>query len=229
MRMRGGGRATHRPPDRNAGSRRAVIALVATAAAGALLIGGIPAYAYFTASSTGSALSITSGSLAASATGPVTATTTTGATAPAGTVVRPGSAGIVPGLQAQTLTYTVGNTGTARARASLAFRVLTSSIADASAWAAIQPYLVVTAQIGSDPAVAVATTSAGIDQTVTSVASIAGGASTNVVLTFSIPATSGGVDLLRALQASRSTTTSIRSVLNLAPQITLTQVPLTSP
>jgi alternate signal-mediated exported protein len=229
--MRGGGRATHRRPVRDGGSsRRAVIALIAVAAAGVLLIGGIPAYAYFNATATGSGLAINSGNLTATVSAPTTGTTSIG-TVPAGRyVVRAGTPGMVPGVQAQTLTYTVTNTGSARSPASASVRVRSTAITDSAAWSAIQPYLTVTAKIGSGAATAVATSAAGVDGTVTSTSAIQPVGTSTITVTFSIPATSGGVDLLTALQPYSGTGgLAIRSIVTIQPIVTLTQVPVTAP
>jgi hypothetical protein len=229
--MRGGGRATHRRPDGHGASRRAVVALVATAAVGVLLIGGIPAYAYLTDAKTGTALPITAGNLTATASAPTVGTTSIGSVTAGGRyVVRAGTPGMVPGVQAQTLTYTVTNTGSARAPASAAVRVLSTAITDSAAWTAIQPYLAVTAKIGSGTATPVTTSAAGIDATVTSTTAIQPQASTTVVLSFSIPATSGTTDLLATLQPYAGTGgLTIRSILTLQPQFTLSQVAVSAP
>jgi len=230
MRMRGGGRAAHRLPDRYGGTRRAVVAAIATAAVGVLLIGGIPAYAYFRGTATGAAASISSGGLSATISAPTSGTSSIG-TAPTRVVVRAGTPGMVPGVQAQTLSYTITNTGTARSPASASVRVVSAAVVDTTTWAGIQPYLQVTATIGAGAATAVATSSAGIDGTVTSTAAIQPGASVQVVLTFTLPASSGSTDLLVALlpYAGTSSGVGIRSILTLQPQVTLTQVPVTAP
>lgn len=203
---------------------------ITAAVLGALLIGGVPSYASFASSVNGAQLRILSGTLGATISAPSVGTASI-ATAPSRVVVRPGTPGMVPGVQSQTLTYTVTNTGSARAPASASVRVLSTAVTDAAAWTAIRPSLQVTARIGSDPAVAVATTATGIDATVTSTAAIQAGATTPVVLTFTLPASSGGVDLLTALLPSAGTSSglSIRSILAMQPQVTLTQVPVMAP
>jgi hypothetical protein len=215
---------------RDSPTRRAATVAITAAVLGVLLIGGVPTLASFAATSTGTALSITSGSLSGTVSAPVVGTAAIAA-APTRVIVRPGTPGMVPGVQSQTLTYTVTNTGSARAPAAASVRVLSTAVTDSAAWGGIQPYLQVTAQIGSAAAVPVTATASGIDVTVTSTAAIQPGASVPVVLTFTLPATSGGIDLYTALlpYAGTSSGLGIRSILTLQPQVTLTQVAVMAP
>jgi predicted ribosomally synthesized peptide with SipW-like signal peptide len=226
MRMRGGADAAHRRAGPGGGTRRAVIAAIAIAAAGVLLIGGVPAYAYFTASSSGAVTTIASGNLTMSVTGPVNGTAAP-ASPYAGTdvVARSGSQGMVPGVQAQTLTYTVTNTSTARAPARLTVSVSSTGVPTAQ-WMASVGALSATVQVGTGTTpTALTISSVGVAGTGAVTPVLQPGASTTVVVTFSLARMNGSVDMARTLTSSSST--SVLSWLTLQPTMTLQQVPIT--
>jgi hypothetical protein len=216
------------------GPRNAVVAAVAAAVLGVLLLGTPGSFANLSATATGSPLVITSGTVSASVTGPTTGTVTTG-TAPAGVVVDAGSVGIVPGIQDQTLTYQVTNSGTSATSAAISsIHVVSTSVTDTTRWADIRPYLVVTVAVNGGTAVTLAPstiTSAGIDATVSFSSNLQPGTTVPVVVEFSIPATasSGTVDLLRTLQPDRSSAITIASIIGIAPVFTLTQTSRAAP
>lgn len=199
---------------------------------GFLLIGGAGTYALWSDTQAGTPVVIQTGNLSATISAAVTGTTAMAA-APAGVVVRAGSTGMVPGVQAETLTYTVTNTGTAGVPAKLSF--VTHGHRDAAAttaWAAIQPHLTVTVSATGTGAVAlptsgVTTTDAAL-ATFTSAVIIQPGASANIVFTFSLPASGGtpATDYPRTLQQYRAANgISASTLLQLHPVVTLTQVP----
>jgi hypothetical protein len=212
----------------------AAVAAVAAAVFGVLLLGSPGSFAKLTASATGSSLAITSGTISASVTGPTTGTVTTAA-APAGVVVAAGSVGIIPGIQAQTLTYSITNSSSSASPAAISsIHVVGTSILDTTRWADIQPYLAVTVAVNGGTPIALPAstiTSAGIDATVSTSGNVQPGTTVPVVISFSIPATasSGTIDLLRTLQADRSSGLAIASIIGVAPVFTLTQSSIAAP
>jgi hypothetical protein len=212
--------------------KHAAIAAAAVAIFGALLIGAPGSFATLDATATGSSLVISSGTISASVAGPTTGTVSTG-TAPAGVVVDAGSVGIIPGVQAQTLTYSVTNSVTSASPAAItSVHLVSTGITDATRWTDIQPYLAVTVAVNGGTPVALTSgtiTSAGIDATVTSAVNVQPGATVPLVISFTIPAVSGTTDLLRLLQPDRSSGLSIASVISLAPVFTLTQTSIAAP
>jgi hypothetical protein len=214
------------------GLKHAAVAAVAAAVLGALLLGSPGTFASLNATKTGSSVVITSGTITASVAGPTTGTVSTG-TAPAGVVVDAGSVGIIPGIQAQTLTYSVTNSSSSASPAAISsIRVVSTSITDATRWGHIQPYLAVTVAVNGGSAVAVpssAITSTGIDATISGTVNVQPGATVPVVISFTIPATSGTIDLLRQLQPDRSSALMIASIIGLAPVFTLTQTSIAAP
>lgn len=206
-------------------------------AAGALLVGMLVinapgTYALWNDTQAGSPVTIQTGNLAVTISAPVVGAVAMAA-APAGVVVRAGSLGMVPGVQAETLTYTVTNTGTAGVPAKLSFVTHGHRDAAASAaWTAIQPRL--TATVSATGTGAVALPTAGITTTdapiatFTSAVIIQPGATANIVFTFSLPASGGApaTDWPRLLQQYRAGNgVSVGSLLQLHPVVTLTQVP----
>ena len=213
------------------GLKLAAVAAVAAAVLGALLLGSPGTFASLSATKTGSSLVITSGTITASITGPTTGTVTTGS-APAGVVVDTGSVGIIPGIQAQTLTYSVTNSSSSASPAAISsVHLVSSSIVDATRWAHIQPYLAITVAINGGTPVAVTSgiTATGIDATVSTNGNVQPGTTVPVVISFTIPATSGTIDLLRQLQPDRSSGLAIASIISLAPALTLTQTSIAAP
>lgn len=214
------------------GLKHAAVAAVAAAVLGALLLGSPGSFASLNATATGSSLVITSGTISASVAGPTTDTVTTG-TAPAGVVVDAGSVGIIPGIQAQTLTYSVTNSSSSASPAAISsIHVVSTSITNATRWAHIQPYLAVTVAVNGGPPVAVpssAITSTGIDAAIPGTVNVQPGATVPVVISFTIPATSGAIDLLRQLQPDRSSGLAIASIIGLAPEFTLAQTSIAAP
>jgi hypothetical protein len=213
------------------GLKHAAVAAVAAAVLGVLLLGSPGTFASLSATKTGSSLVITSGTITASITGPTTGTVSTGA-APAGVVVDAGSVGIIPGIQAQTLTYSVTNSSSSASPAAISsIHIVSTSIIDATRWGHIQPYLAITVAINGGTPVAVTSgiTAAGIDATVSTNGNVQPGATVPVVISFAIPATSGTVDLLRQLQPDRSSGLAIASIISLAPALTLTQSSIAAP
>jgi hypothetical protein len=216
------------------GLRNAVVAAVAAAVLGALLLGTPGSFAKLTSTASGTPLVITSGTVTATVSGPTTGKVTTG-TAPSGVVVDAGSAGIIPGIQDQTLTYTVTNSSSSASPAAItSIRIVSSGILNSSEWTDIQPYLGVSVAVNGGTAVTIpssAITSSGIDATVSSSANLQPGSSGTVVVEFTIPATAsaGTIDLLRTLQPDRSSGLTIASIVGVAPVFTLTQTPVAAP
>jgi hypothetical protein len=212
--------------------KHAAVAAVAAAVLGALLLGTPGSFASLNANATGTPVVIMSGTISASVTGPTTGIATTG-TAPAGVVIDAGSVGIIPGIQAQTLAYSVTNSSSSASPAAItSIHVVSASITDATRWAHIQPYLAVTVVVNGGSPVAVpssAITSTGIDAAIASTVNLQPGATVPVVISFTIPATSGTIDLLRQLQPDRSSGLTIASIIGLAPVFTLTQTPFAAP
>jgi uncharacterized protein YraI len=211
---------------RDSPTRRSVAVLITAAALGVLLIWGVPSLAFYQASAMGAQLSISSGTLSTVVSGPTTAYPSIG-TAPSGVIVRSGSVGVIPGIQSETLTYSVTNGGTDRVPSAQSYRLI-GTVTDATAWAAIQPYIQVQLSVGGAVLSTITTTASGFDVTVPRATPLAGGGAPAlpVVVTFTLPASSSGVDLLRALQGARATTASIRAMLAVQLQVTLTQVPI---
>ena len=208
----------------------AAAAAGAAAVLGVLLISAPGTSARFTSTASGQPLVITSGTISASVTGPITGTVSAG-TASNGVVVASGTIGMVPGVQDETLTYTVANSSASASPANISsVRVVSSGITSAAAWTDIQPYLGVTVAINGGTATALpasAITAIGIDATIATSANIQPGSSASVVVRFDLPATasSGTVDLARALQGDRS----IASIIAVAPVFVLTQTSLAAP
>jgi hypothetical protein len=209
-----------------------VAAASAAAVLGVLLLGTPGSFASLSSTASGSPLVITSGTIIASVSGPTSASVSTG-TAPTGVVVNTGSLGIIPGIQDETLTYSVTNSSSSASPAAISsIEVVSSGIVNATAWADILPYLTATVKVNGGAAIALsaaAFTASGIDGTITSTVNLQPGATVPVVVEFSIPATSGAIDLLRTLQADRSASTSIASIITVAPVFTLTQTPRAAP
>ena len=203
-----------------------MVAVTVATVLGVLLIGAPGAFAKFGATKTGASLAITSGTISASVSAPTTGTASTGS-APAGGVLNPGTVGMVPGIQDETLTYTVTNSASSASPAAITVvEVASSSVVSSTAWADIRPYLTVTGKVGTATAVTVpssAITAAGIDGTVTTTGNVKAGSTLTVVIQFDLPATasSGTVDLTRTLQADQN----IGNILQIAPVFTLTQIP----
>jgi hypothetical protein len=148
-------------------------------------------------------------------------------------VVDAGSAGIIPGIQSQTLTYSVTNSSSSASPAAISsIHVVSTSITDATRWAHIQPYLAVTVAVNGGAPVALSSTtitSTGINATISSTGNVQPGATMPVVISFTIPAKSGAIDLLRQLQPDRSSGLTIASIIGLAPVFTLTQTSIAAP
>jgi hypothetical protein len=218
----------------SSGLKNAAVAAVAAAVLGALLLGTPGSFATLSSSATGSQIVISSGTVVASVAGPIVGTVTTGS-APSGVVVDAGSVGIIPGIQDETLTYSVTNSSSSATPAAItSIRILSSSILSATQWADIQPYLSITVAVNGGAATALtstAITSTGVDGTVSSSANIQPGATVPVVVEFTIPATAsaGTLDLLRTLQPDRSSALTVASILSLAPVFTLTQTAKAAP
>jgi hypothetical protein len=211
-----------------------VVAASAAAVLGVLLIGTPGSFASLSSTASGSPLVITAGTITASVTGPTSASVTVGS-APAGVVVNTGSLGMIPGIQDQTLTYSVTNNSTSASPAAISsVEIVSSGIVNSTSWSDIRPYLTATVKVNGGTAIplpATAFTATGIDGTVASTVNLQPGASVPVVVEFSIPATasSGTIDLLRTLQADRSSALSIASIVTVAPVFTLTQTPRAAP
>lgn len=209
--------------------RRSWITAAVALVAAFVLIGGSATLARWVVTKPGTAVVITTGTLVGRATGPTIAYPATVAATPAGVVVRPGSAGIVPGLVTETLTWTVFNDGSPGLPAKVSMSIA-SAITDSTRYTAVQGSLAATVSIGGAPATALTVGTTGIGGTIPqSTVVVQPGASTTIVVTLSIPATSsGGADLLRGLQSQRSTALTAASFITLTPTFTLTQVPKAS-
>ncbi|MET0854760.1 MAG: hypothetical protein ABWY30_09015 [Microterricola sp.] len=202
---------------------------LATGLAAVLLLGAQGSLASLTDSAAGPATVIQSGSLSMAVGNPTAAVNEVYGTAPAGVVVRPGSTGIIPGVQRQSYTYTITNTGTARATARLSAALAFSSPVEPR-YSALRSSLQVSVSIDGQP-----------EMIVVAAGSMASGAATvalpeqalvftpntqhTVVVRFSIPATSGTA---AALIDSRSAAAEAVALFTFTPTFTLTQVPVAS-
>jgi hypothetical protein len=212
--------------------KTAVVAAAAAAVLGVLLVGTPGTFASLTATASGTPVVITSGTISASVASPTIGTVNTG-TIPSGVVVNTGSLGIIPGIQNQTLTYAVTNSAASASPAAISsIEVVSSSILNPTEWNDIRPYLSITVAVNGGAAVALssaAITSTGIDGTIAPTTNLQPGATATVVVEFTIPATSGSLDLLRTLQPDRSTALTVASIIGVAPVFTLTQTPFAAP
>ena len=151
------------------------------------------------------------------------------ASAPAGVVVRPGSSGMIPGIQAQTISYVVTNTGSTRVPAKISINTKATVQAGAqTTWDTVRPYLSASFTVNGGASTAITgsnITASGIDDSKATTIVIQPSSTATIVFTFSLPATSGGNDLTRTLQATRSGSAAIHQLLVFAPVFTLIQVP----
>lgn len=209
------------------------LALVAGLAA-VLLLSAPGSMAYLTDATPGQATIIQSGNLSMSVSAPTAVATEVYGTAAAGTVVRKNGAnntpGIVPGIQRQSYTYTVTNTGSARATARLSASLGFSSLIDPR-YSALRTALQVSVSIdGAADVVVVAAGSMPVtagsiavpEQTLV----FAPGIAHTVTVRFSIPSAGTGTSF--ATLGGRSASTSATSLFTLTPTFTLTQVPVAS-
>lgn len=209
------------------------LALVAGLAA-VLLLSAPGSMAYLTDAAPGPATIIQSGNLSVSVSAPTAVATEVYGTAAAGTVVRKNGAnnvpGIVPGIQRQSYTYTVTNTGSARTTARLSASLAFSALADPR-YSALRTALQVSVSIDGAPEVVVVAAGA-MPTTATSVAVpqqtlvFTPGVAHTVTVRFSIPATSTGTSF--ATLGGRSASTTATTLFSLTPTFTLSQVPVAS-
>lgn len=201
---------------------------LAAGLAAVLLLGAPGSLAYLNDSTPGQATVIQSGSLSLSVASPAAAVDEIYGTAPAGIVVRPGSAGIIPGVQRQSYTYTITNTGSARATARLS-AVLALSAAQEPRFTAARGAMQVSVSIDGQPEVVVVAPSAmpsgtgSVDvpqQTIVFAPNVAH----TVTVRVSIPSGSAATTLL----GSRSGAVTAASLFTFTPTFTLTQVPVAS-
>ena len=203
-------------------------AAIAALVVGALLIGGTGTFAFWRdAATTAGPGTIKLGTLTAGVTGPVI-TTVPIATIPSYGKVPTGAVGAIPGVQAQRLTYTVTNTGSTRAPARMAVRVLAPVGSGATAaWNAVRATTGFSATVSINggtattiPAASI--TATGIDYSVANAGVIQPAASATVAVTISLGTLVPGIATLRPYD---STTLNATNLLALAPVFTLTQVP----
>lgn len=208
------------------------LALVAGLAA-VLLLSAPGSMAYLTDATPGQATIIQSGNLSMSVSAPTAVATEVYGTAAAGTVVRKNGAnnvpGIVPGIQRQSYTYTVTNTGSARATARLSASLAFSALVNPR-YTALRSALQVAVSIDGGPE-AIVVAAGAMPATAGAIAvpeqslMFAPGVPHTIAVRFSIPATSGTAF---ATLASRSAGLTASTLFTLTPTFTLTQVPVAS-
>lgn len=194
-----------------------------------LLVGGAGSLAYFKDSAPGPEAKISAGSLDMTVSGPVVAdvpfVTVPPGTNPAGVVKQPGSEGTIPGIQNQTLTYTVTNTGSERAVAKLSGALSGSSTP--GAYASVHQHVKIVASV-DNPFEEVVVVEPGDLTSDTSFADVPipaferefePGVAHTVTVTVSIP-DSNGV-LARLLVSARN-----KTMVSVQPTFTLTQTPI---
>lgn len=212
---------------------RLTLALVAGLAA-VLLLSAPGSMAYLTDATPGPATIIQSGNLSMSVSAPTAVATEVYGTAAAGTVVRKNGAnnvpGIVPGIQRQSYTYTVTNTGSARATARLSASLAFSALADPR-YSALRTALQVSVSVDSAPEVIVVAAgsmpvAAGAIAVPEQTLVFAPGVAHTVTVRFSIPAPGTGTSFTTL--GGRSAATSATTLFSMTPTFTLTQVPVAS-
>lgn len=205
------------------------LALALTASlAGVLLLGAPGSMAYLTDSTAGQAAVIQSGALTMSVAGPTVVDNEVYGAVPAGMVVRPDSTGIIPDYQRQSYTYTVTNTGSARATAALSASLAISGLSEPR-YSATRASLQVAVSIDGAPDVIVALpgampATAGTLAVPEQSLVFAPGVAHTVTVRFSIPATSATSAALGASAQAVATA----SLFTFTPTFTLTQVPVAS-
>ena len=201
---------------------------LAAGLAAVLLLGAPGSLAYLTDSAPGQATVIQSGSLSLTVASPTAAVDEVYGTAPAGVVVRPGSTGIIPGVQRQSYTYTITNTGSARATARLS-AVLALSAAQEPRYTAVQSAMQVSVSIDGQPEVVVVAptampTGTGSVAVPQQTILFAPNVAHTVTVRVSIPAGSAAA----SLYGSRSAAVNAAALFTFTPTFTLTQVPVAS-
>lgn len=201
---------------------------LAAGIAAVLLLGAPGSLAYLNDSTPGQATVIQSGNLGLSVASPAAAVDEIYGTAPAGMVVRSGSTGIIPGVQRQSYTYTITNTGSARATARLS-AVLALSAPQEPRYTAARSAMQLSVSIDGQPEVVVVAPSAmpaGTGSVAVPQQTIifAPNVAHTVTVRVSIP--SGGA--AATLNGSRSGAVTAAALFTFTPTFTLTQVPVTS-
>ncbi|AMB59785.1 hypothetical protein [Microterricola viridarii] len=206
---------------------------LAAGLAAVLLLGAQGSMAYLTDAAAGPATVIQSGNLSMTVSAPTAVANEVYGTVPAGMVVRTSGAnntpGIIPGIQRQSYTYTVTNTGSARATARLSASLAFSALTEPR-YSALRTALQVSVSIDAAPEVVVVAagsmpTAAGAIAVPAQTLVFAPGVAHTVTVRFSIPATSGTPF---ATVGGRSAATSAATLFTLTPTFTLTQVPVAS-
>ncbi|RZU67072.1 alternate signal-mediated exported protein [Microterricola gilva] len=207
------------------------LAVVAGLAA-VLLLSAPGSMAFLTDATPGPATIIQSGNLSMSVSAPTAVANEVYGTVPAGTVVRKNGAintpGIVPGIQRQSYTYTITNTGSARATAKLSASLAFSALVEPR-YSQLRSALQVAVSIDGQPEVIVVAAgsmpaTAGTVEVPAQPLVFAPGVAHTVAVRFSIPATSG---TSFATLGGRSAAATASSLFTLTPTFTLTQVPVT--
>ncbi|KQW05096.1 hypothetical protein ASC66_15635 [Leifsonia sp. Root4] len=199
---------------------------LAAGLAAVLLLGAQGSLASLTDSAAGQATVIQSGSLSMAVGNPTAANEVYG-TAPAGVVVRPGSTGIIPGVQRQSYSYAITNTGTARATARLSASLAFTTPVEPR-YSALRTRLQVSVSIDGQPEIIVvpAGSMPSGDGTVAlpeQALVFAPDAPHTVVVRFAIPVGSAA-----ELINSRSAAADAVALFTFTPTFTLTQVPVAS-
>ena len=200
---------------------------LAAGLAAVLLLGAQGSLASLTDSAAGPATVIQSGSLSMAVGNPAAAVNEVYGTAPAGVVVRPDSTGIVPGVQRQSYSYTITNTGTARATARLSASLAFTTPVE-SRYSALRARLQVSVSIDGQPEI-IAVPAGSMPSGEGTVALpeqalvFAPDAPHTVVVRFAIPNGTAA-----ELIDSRSAAAAAVALFTFTPTFTLTQVPVAS-
>lgn len=208
-------------------SHSALIAVVAAVAA-VTLIGGPSTQAHWTGTAGSGTTRIQAGTLTGSINqaGPTTFSVGTGSNV---YVTQPQTAaGIIPGVQGQSWTYTLTNSSASATPAAAALQLKSSSVT--GDYAALRPYLQATVTVdgaGTTAVPAAAFTAAGLTHTVDLPGTLRPGQSRTVTLRILVPMTdTAGTDIPQALRATRSTSASApAAVFTMTNALALTQAP----
>lgn len=163
----------------------------------------------------------------------VTSTTASFSTGATGSTVATSTAGLIPGIRGQRLTYSMA-AGAANGVQGYLAGTITASAKTASAktaWASVYTagYLTTTAAASGTCAVTPTPSIVGgaLTWTITTAPgqTVKPGQTCTIVLDLAIPAVANGVDVSRVLRASRGTNTALNPLADFAANAVLSQVP----
>ncbi|MFZ4893065.1 hypothetical protein ACL9RL_01295 [Plantibacter sp. Mn2098] len=214
-------------------AKRPLVVAAAAATVGVLLFSGAMTQASWGGSQNGQATLVTSGSLLGTISAATVAYPTIGGAPPANIVIRPGSSGMIPGVKAQSFSYTVTNTSQATGATApasfLADVTLTfaSTVTDAAAYAAALPYLSVSSTVTKGSVSRGVTTTGCVTASgivcsppLSTAVTLLPGESAVVLVTFQLSAAG-----LAPLNSIRSSTTDVSPIFSFTPTVNLTQLP----